>query len=274
MSSSPVRWRARWALAQITGVIFSSLVWIVLSAVASQVVAVGLLAGVVFVAVHRTRPVLWLTFGARPAPTADRHIVLRAIVPVASLRGRNQPKVFVANGRRANGWTVWMPGRRTLLVSESLIARMRSDEISDLEVSVLVAHALGQVPVRGSRTVLAVELCCLPWAIVEVVAAQIMPCLSRTPLMSLSWEMRPVVLGLGLSDAVQHARWEAAIPLVVLTVLTYTTGPLELAWGRRLGELGDRRVAAEGIDLAPSPRDELRVVPALTCRELRASDGL
>ncbi len=255
MNSWPVRWRARWALAQITGVIFSSVVWIVLSAVASQLGAVALIAGAVFVAARGKRPVLWLTLGARLAPAADRDIVLRAIVPVASLRGRNQPPVFVAKGRRASGWLVRVPGRRTLLVSESLLARIRSGEVTDLQVSRLVSHALGQVPVRGSRTVLAVEVWCVPWTIVEVVAAQIMPSLSRTPLMSLSWRMRPVVFGLGLLDAVQHARWEAAIPLVVLTILTYTTGPLRRVWSGRLSALGDRRVADEGLatGLAPDP---------------------
>ena len=34
---------------------------------------------------------------------------------------------------------------------------------------------------------------------------------------------------------------------VVLAVLTYTTRPLDQAWKRRLVELGDRRVTAEGL---------------------------
>lgn len=268
---SPLGWRVRWAFAQITGVTFSSAAWIVLVASARPGVIVALIAGAAFVAARGTRPALWLAFGARPARAADREVVQRAIIPVASLRGRNQPQVFVARGRMAGGWAVGIPGRRVLIVTESLAARLRTEEISDLEVSTMVAHALGQLPVRGSRAVLAVSLYCLPWVIVEAITAGAASKLSRIPLMSLSWRMRPVVLGLGLFDAVSFGHWEAAIPLVVLTLLTYTTGPLDSAWNRRLGELGDSRVTAEGLDLAHSVRDEFHVVPAGTSREVRAT---
>jgi hypothetical protein len=139
--------------------------------------------------------------------------------------------------------------RRTLVVSGPLVAELRAGEISDLEVSALVAHACGQLPALGSRFVQAVDLFCLPWSIVEVVAARVGSRLARVPLMSLSWRLRPVVFGLGLIDAGVNARWEAFVPLVMLTVLTYTTGPANRAWHRTLTEVGDRRVADEGLGL-------------------------
>jgi hypothetical protein len=188
-----------------------------------------------------------LIYGARPATAADCELLLRAIVPITSLRGRNQPRVFVGTGRRAEGWMVRAPGGGLLLVSESLLTRIRSGAVSDVAVSRLVAHAFGQVPARGSRTVLAVGVYCLPWSIVEVAVARIMRRLSRARLVSLSWLLRPVVFGLGLADAVLHARWEAAVPLVVVAGLTYTTGPLRRAWQRRLAELGDQRVESEAL---------------------------
>lgn len=252
MTGQPVRWRACWALAQLTGVLFSTLVWMVLLAAAPGFVAGGLVVGAVFMMAFRTRPLLWLAFGARPAVPVDRDAVLRAIVPVATLRGRRQPAVFVSRGRRAAGWSVLAPGPRILLVSESLMARIRAAAVSDLDVSVLVAEAFGQLPVLGSRAVLVVEIYCLPWAVVESLAARAASGLSRLPLMSLSWRMRPVVIGLGLIDAVRHGRWEAAIPLITLTVLTYTTGPLRRRWQRRLIELGQSRVEAEHLDAGPA----------------------
>jgi hypothetical protein len=105
-----------------------------------------------------------------------------------------------------------------------------------------------------------VDIYCLPWGIVDTGASRIASRLSRLPLMSLSWRMRPIVFGLGLADAVLHARWEAAFPLVVFAILTYTTGPLERAWKRKLAELGERRVADEGLGpvfagMALDPRD-------------------
>lgn len=251
MNSGSVRWRASWALAQVTGVLFSTAVWIVVVAASPAIGIAVLLGGVVIVAAFRTRAVLWLVFGARPAVGRDRDDLLRAIVPVPSLRGRGQPEVFAGRGFRAHGWDVLVPCRGSLLVSEFMLARIREGRVSDIEVSVRVARAFGQLPAVGSRVTLAVAVYCLPWAIVQNAARRVTRRLVRFPLMSLSWRMRPLVFGLGLVDAVQHARWEAAIPLLVLAVLTYTTRPLGRAWHRRLAELGHRYVADEGLAAAP-----------------------
>ena len=252
MNGQAVRWRASWAFAQITGVLFSMAVWIVFMAAAPEVVVAVLLGGVVLVAGLRTRAVLWLLFGARPAVGRDRDALLRAIVPVRSLRGRGQPEVFVGRGFRACGWDVLAPCRSSLLVSESLLGRIREGQVSDVGASVRVAFALGQLPAVGSRLTLAVAVYCLPWAIVEDVARRVARRLARVRLMSLSWRIRPLVFGLGLVDAVQHARWQAAVPLLVLGILTYTTGPLNRAWRRKLTEMGNRRVADEGPELVPA----------------------
>ena len=45
---------------------------------------------------------------------------------------------------------------------------------------------------------------------------------------------------------------EAAVPLLVLVVLTYTTGPLNRAWRRTLAELSSQRVAQEGLESVPA----------------------
>ena len=214
MNGRSVHWRTRWALAQVTGVLFSTAVWIVLLASAPGVMAAVLLGGVVVVAGFRSRPVLWLVFGARPAGGSDREEVLRAIVSLASLRGRHQPVVFVGRGFRARGWDVLAPGPRVLLMSESLLARIRAGQLSDVEVSVRVACALDQLPVVGSRIVLAVRVYCLPWVIVETVTSRVVRWLARVPLMSLAWRMRLLVFGLGFLDAVQHARWGGRRPAV------------------------------------------------------------
>lgn len=253
MNREPLRWRARWALAQITGVIASSSVWVIVLACSRGFALGALVCATAVVAGFGTRPWLWLLFGARPATADDRDAMLRAIVPIASLRGRNQPRVFVAMGRRSTAWGVLSTGRRHLLVSESMLASIKTGGISDEEVSARVAYAFGQLPPLGSRGVLAVELYCLPWTILEALLSRVALLTAAVPLLSLSWRMRPVVFGLGLLDAVQHGRWEAAVPLLVLSVLSYTTGPLRRAWLRRLDELGHARVAAEGLGQAARP---------------------
>lgn len=260
MNGCPVRWRASWAFARITGVLFSSAVWLVLLATSVETALAALAGGGLAIILNGTPLVLRLARGARPAEHDERDAVLAAIVPVTSLRGRNQPQVWIARGCLSRGWDVLAPRQRTLLVSEQLLTEIRSGQVSDLQVSALVAHAAGQLPAQGSRMVLAVGIYCLPWVMVQTVAERVSSRLARVPLVSLSWRMRPVVFGLGLLDAVPNARWEAAIPLVVLTALTYTTGPLRRMWQRKLAELGDRRVADEGLGrvfatLVLNPRD-------------------
>lgn len=246
MNGRSVRWRGWWALAHVTGVLFSSAVWLLFVATTPAVGALLLIGALVFVATFRTRPVLRLVFGARPADRVDQDAVLRAIVPVVSLRGRGQPDVWVVSAsRRSHAVTVL--GRRTLLAREPLLAAMRAGQITDVEVSAAVARAYGQLPALWSRATLLVALYCLPWTVVADLASRVARRLSSIPLMSLSWRMRPLVFGLGLVDAVAHARWEAAVPLLIVAVLTYTTGPFERAWQRRLAELGERRIAAEGL---------------------------
>lgn len=92
MNGRPVRWRTRWALAQITGVLFSSAVWLVVLATSREAALAALIGGVLWLALNRSPLVLRAVLDARPAAPADREAVLRAIVPVASLRGRNQPR--------------------------------------------------------------------------------------------------------------------------------------------------------------------------------------
>jgi hypothetical protein len=246
MTSRPLRWRGQWALAHATGVLFSSAVWIVLVATSPAAGALLLAGAVAFVATFRTRPVLWLVFGARPADQADQDAVLRAIVPVVSLRGRGQPEVWVVSASRRSR-AVMVLGRSALLVHESLLAAIKAGQIADVEVSSAVARAYGQLPALWSRATLLVDLYCLPWTVVADLASRAARRLSSVPLVSLSWRMRSLVFCLGLVDAIAHARWEAAVPLLVLAVLTYTTGPFERAWQHRLAELGYRRAAAEGL---------------------------
>jgi hypothetical protein len=240
----------------VAGVLFSSVVWVVGFASAPRLVLAVVAVGLGWVAIGRTGVGLRVRFGARPASASVQEVVLRAVVPVVSLRGRSQPQVWMGTGRRAAGWDVVVPRRGTLLVSDAIVAGLGTGRVSDVQVSMLVARALGRLPVVESRIVRAVELYCLPWLVAEAVASKIGSRLSLVALVSLSWRMRPNVFGLGLVDAVGHARWEAAIPLAGLAILTFTTGPLAATWKRTLADLGDRRMAEEGLTppaTRPSP---------------------
>ena len=92
-------WRAIWLRAQLTGVAVSCMVWLVLSALAPSLVALGWLAGAAVVAAWPTRLALRLRCGGRPVTAVDRETALRAVAPIQSMRGRREPEVWVSRRR-------------------------------------------------------------------------------------------------------------------------------------------------------------------------------
>ena len=60
-------WRGAWFRAQITGLMFSSFVWLVVAGLSLPSAATGLAACVVWLVGRNTRAGLWWQFGARPA---------------------------------------------------------------------------------------------------------------------------------------------------------------------------------------------------------------
>ena len=122
-------WQGAWLPAQITGLVFSSLVWLVvaglsLTAAAHRPSCVG----VVWLLGRNTRAGLWWRFGARPATPFERDLVLAAIVPISSLRGRHQPTIWI--GRRISGADVSMPTEKDLVVSPALVQRIATGQLA------------------------------------------------------------------------------------------------------------------------------------------------
>lgn len=145
------------------------------------------------------------------------------------------------------GLDVLAVNRRRLLVSEQLLGCISRGDVADGAVSAMVAYSFGQLPAR-SQFITAVELFTTPWLFVSGIAAGFSARLGCFPLFRFAWLVRPVVFGLGALDAVQHGRWGAADLVVLLAVLTYTTGRFERAWDRALQRLGDQRVIDEHLD--------------------------
>ncbi len=238
-------WHGTWARAQITGVLFSSLVWIVVWGLSLPALGEILLVGVAAVAARNTRPLLWWRFGARPANDFQRETMLAAIVPIASLRGRHQPSVWI--GRRLGGGHVVMPTPAVLVVSLELCRQVVSGQLTDRQASAIVAQALGHSQVHDSTLVNAVDAYCLPWCIVRVfirMARQVAGC---SPLIGFSWKFRWIVFGLAAVDAYRNARWVALVGVSSIAILSWTTGHFEGKWMRNLLGLGDQRAIAEGL---------------------------
>lgn len=240
-----MRWRGAWAVAQLTGVIVSTLIWIVVAGSSLGVFAAAVGVGVLAVAGRNSRAGLWWRFGARPASSGEERNVQAAIVPILSLRGRRQPAVWVAS--RLAGRAAVMPTATDLLVSRGLLQQIVIGEISDDHVCVLVSQAAGREPVDHSRLVAAVGAYCIPWAVIEIVVASIARVAGSAPVLSLSWKARWLVLTVALFDSAQTGRWPALVGLTAAGLLSATTPLRRTRWEGTLRQLGDDRVVADGF---------------------------
>ncbi len=243
-------WRGTWAAAQITGVIFSSLVWIVVWGLSFPALVVAAAVGVALAIGRNTRPVLWWRFGAGPANDFQRDTMLTAIVPIASLRGRHQPSVWI--GRWILGGQVVMPSRTVLVVSPRFVAQVANGQLTDRQASAIVSQALGAVEVVDSVLVNVLETSCVPWRLVQVLVAMVTQFATRHRTLRFSWKIRWLVFGMATVDSYLNARWAAFVGVIVIAVMSWTTGFFQTRWGRRVQDLGDQRTIAEGLgtDLA------------------------
>lgn len=256
-------WRRVWLRAQITGLIFSSVVWLVVAGLSLTASLAVIAVGVVCLLVRDTRVGLWWRFGARPASAFERERVQAAIVPIASLRGRHQPRIWIGTRTGAGGAVV--PTSADLVVSPSVVRRIVAGELNDEQTSALVSHALGQRPVWGSRLVAVVDVYCLPWRLVEIVTVLFGVTAGGSRLMGASWKICWIVFGVAIVDSVQAARWNALVVVVIVAVLSGTTPALRRRWLATLRDLGDRQVIAEGLGpaLASVIRASARDIPSL-----------
>jgi hypothetical protein len=232
-------WRGAWAAAQITGVLFSTLVWIVVWGLSLPAFAGALVVGAIAVAGRNTRPMLCWRFGARSANDLEREAMLTAVVPIASMRGRRQPSIWI--GRRLDGCHVVMPTHSALVVSPELLRRVVTGQLTDRQTSAIVSEALGLCWVLDSTMVNAVEAYCLPWRFVQFFTGALAQRATRHSILGFSWKIRWIVFGLAIVDAYRSARWAALIGVVLIAVLSWSTGHLETRWALKLQCLADHR---------------------------------
>lgn len=243
-------WPGTWARAQITGIAFSSLVWIVVAGLSTSALAVILAVGIVAVAGRNTRAMLWWRYGARPANDFQRETILTAIVPITSLRGRNQPTIWI--GRRLGGGHAVMPSRRDLVVSPEFVRQVVNGQLTDRQASAVISQALGHSQVCASTLVNAVAAYCLPWRVVQIFTGAASQIATRSPILGFSWKIRWIVFGVAIVDNYRNARWAALTGVIVIATLSWSTGHFQKRWSQGLEDLGDQRTIADGLgpDLA------------------------
>lgn len=237
-------WRAIWLRAQLTGLAFSSMVWLVLSPLQPDVVALLWLTGAVLVAAWPSRLMFRARFAGRQVSPSDRELVLRAVAPIQSLRGRNQPEVRAS--RRPLAGVAVGPG--IVVVGQQLLDRLRSHRLSELQFATLAARSEGVVAANQSRLVVAVDLFCLPWSLVRRLSRAAIFRLPRRVLgTAFGRAMAGLVLVLAALDLVQRGLWVSLVMVVLVGVAAVSTGRFDRAWAVRLDELAEEGVRRCGL---------------------------
>ena len=226
-------WRWVWLRSRITACAVSGMIWLAVAGLAPAVMVGLLTAGVVIVVGWRSGLLVRCRFGARRAASDEAAIVLRALVPVASLRGRSQPSLWV---RDRLGCDVRAVDERTLVVSRRLIGWMRAGQIADLVVCELVVSVLALASVQRSRLVAAVQLFCLPWTVLALVARPAGVVARR--LRPLAWLCALMAAG----DLYWRGEWLAIVLLALVVVATVTTSRFDRAWAVRHQAMADDAV--------------------------------
>lgn len=269
-ASGGTSWRGVWAAAQVTPVLFSSYVWLIIGTLQPLLTVALLAAAVVLIAVRNTTFGLWWRYGASRLDGSQRDRVASAIVQVASLRGRRQPCLWV--GRRMPAALVALPSESDLVVSSRVVDWVVRGSYSDVQISSVVAHGAGQQAVTRSRMVAAGEAFTLPWSLLVMLAAPVVGRLRTFSLIRGAWTVRWVVFAVAVWQSYSEGRWVGMWGVLVIATLSWSTGFLQRRWSRRLELLGDQRVISEG--LGPVLAAMIRHSASLTPRRIDRLQGV
>ena len=230
-------WRWVWSRAQLTAVLVSAVVWLMLMALVPVFVVVFGLFAVAVVAGWSSWPVLWWRYGARRLRPVEAEAVWRALVPLEWLRGRNQPRLWV--GSRVDA-EVTAVDTRQLVLSERLLALVAEHRVSDHQVCRLVAQGFGLVEVNRSRLVATVDVFCAPWALLEIVAITLAGRVATAPLVRFAWRARWLFVVLAGIALYGRGHWPGLVMLTLVAVATVTTPRWNRAWAVRQTQLRDQ----------------------------------
>ena len=226
-------WRWVWLRSRITASAVSGIIWLIVACLAPDLFAGVLAVAIVTVVGWRSAVMVRCRYGARRATDGEAAVLLRTLVPVAGLRGRNQPSLWVSDRL---GRDVRAVDERTLLVSRRLVGVVRNGRIADLAVCELVVRAFALARVERSRLVAVVRLFCLPWTALAFGAR---------PARVLARRLRPlawVFAVLAVADLYPRGEWFPIVLLVLVGVATVTRPRFDRAWAALCEAMADNAV--------------------------------
>lgn len=231
--------RSAWWTARVVPILVSAYVWLMVIALAPWTgwLLLAACTGYALAWCHPT--VLRVVWGLRPAGDREQERLLRALVPLAALRGRRQPRVWVS--RRAHP-SVAMPTDRDVVFSSQLVSAMVAGRVPDLHVAARVAHAFGQSRVHGAAPA-AVDLFCLPAHLLAVPLAPV----GRLVALPAARVMATVVMVIAIVQSVAAERWVGVIGVSVLLGLSFLAPRWHRDCAAALEGAGDATVVENGL---------------------------
>lgn len=213
-------------LAQAAPMIVSTGIWVVVVAVYPMMIVIGPVLGALALALRHTPPVLRVRFSVRPAVGRERALVLRALAAVPSLRGRGEPRIWVA----PEPWDVIALGPRDLAVGAGVLDHVATDSsdpplLARTAVSALAAQRLGAAAVRGL-----VDAYWLPWAMLKALGGRILDEFRLLSIWRVLWDWRPVLFGVAFVQQAAAGHGWLAVGLLGFAGLTYAAPAAKRSW--------------------------------------------
>lgn len=224
---SGMSWVSAYLLAQLTPVLVSTGIWIILVAVQPWLVIVGPALAGLAVSASRTPPMVRLRFGVRSATPVERTLVLGALAVAPSLRGRGEPRVWI--GRRLSD--VRALSAQDLAVGEVVLERLRHGvaDPEELAISAVVSFAPLRLRAETARALIATY--CLPWrALGRLVGGVTRRTLG--PVLKVVWWFRLLAVVSAVALQASQSRWGVAVGLAAVGLLACTTPALGRRWAR------------------------------------------
>jgi hypothetical protein len=227
-------------LAHLTPALFSSVIWLWCLVLAPAQVA--LVAGVLIVnRLIANRPwVLRATHGVRTASPGERDAVLEALVPIRTLRGRGQPRVWIRTG---SGPLAAITSR-DLAVPATTAAALQRGRLDHDQFAGAVVRILAERAAQAGAVVYVVEVYCLPWTILAEIGAHL-GWVGRRPLIHPLWVARPVVLTIAIVQQLELGRPTVAATVLAVMALTYLHPHWHARWVTAVQRYADNEVARQ-----------------------------
>lgn len=223
---SAAAWVCGWGLAK---------GWFYLLAVALVVVAVR----------WRTPLLLRLRYGVRPAWQHERDAVWAALVPARSLRGRRQPRVWIAPAGRLDGVLALTTGD-VALPAPLLLAVLRG-QLDSTEFCAATVWTVGARAAQGdTRAHDALEVFCLP-ATLLAAGSRPLRRLATWPLLRTCWAGRGVLGVIALLQPLPSDHAWAGVGAAGVIALSYLHPWWQRRWYARIVRAGDDAVTAQGL---------------------------